>query len=161
MQTQTLQIAYQMYPALDALPESDRALLEHARRALENSYSPYSHFKVGAAVRFANGEMLGGTNYENAAYPMCICAEQAVLAAAASRFPGEPIVAIAITVQNPHKPVVEPAAPCGACRQVICETEQRTRQHIRVVLQGETGPVFVFEKGGDLLPLAFGGDFLD
>lgn len=160
MQTQTLQIIYQVYPSSDALPAPDRELLEQARRALENSYSPYSHFKVGAAVRFANGEMLGGANYENAAYPMCICAEQAVLAAAASRFPGEPVVAIAITVQNPHKPVAAPAAPCGACRQVICETEQRNRRPMRVILQGETGPVFVFEKGGDLLPLSFGGDYL-
>jgi len=160
MQTHTLQIAYQIYPSPEALPDADRTLLEQARRALENSYSPYSHFKVGAAVRFANGEILGGANYENAAYPMCICAEQAVLAAAASRFPGEPVVAIAITVQNPHKPVAAPAAPCGACRQVICETEQKNKRPIRVILQGETGPVFVFEKGSDLLPLSFGGDFL-
>jgi len=160
MQTHTIQIPYRAYPSADELSAEDRDLLAQARRALENSYSPYSQFKVGAAVLFANGEILGGANYENAAYPMCICAEQAVLAAAASRFPGEPIAAIAITVKNPHKPVSAPAAPCGACRQVICETEQRNRHSMRVILQGETGPVFVFEKGSDLLPLSFGGDFL-
>ena len=160
MQSQTLQIAFQVFPSSDALLPVDRELLVAARRALENSYSPYSHFKVGAAVLFANGETLGGANYENASYPMCICAEQSVLSAAASRFPLQPVLAIAITVRNPQKMVSSPAAPCGACRQVICETEQRNGHAMRVILQGESGPVYVFEKGSDLLPFAFAGDVL-
>lgn len=160
MLTHTLHTTFTAYESPDELPADDRELLALAARALEHSYSPYSNFRVGAAVRLANGETLGGANYENASYPMCICAEQAVLAAAASRFPGEKIVAIAITVRNPKRPVAQPAAPCRACRQVICETEQKNKQTMRLVLRGETGPVFIFEKGGDLLPLAFGGEFL-
>jgi cytidine deaminase len=160
MKKHTLQADFFAHESPDTLPDSDRELLAYARRALENSYSPYSNFKVGAAVLFANGEMLGGANYENASYPMCICAEQSVLAAAATRFPNEKITAIAVTVRNPGKQITQPAAPCGACRQVIFETEQKNRQEMRIILQGETGPVYVFEKGSDLLPLAFGGDYL-
>ncbi len=159
MKAHTLQTTFRVYDTPDELPPADRNLLALARQSLTHSYSPYSNFKVGAAVLLANGEMLGGSNYENAAYPLCICAEQSVLASVASRFPGEPVVAIAVTVRNPNRLIDQPAAPCGACRQVICETEQKNNREIRVILQGEAGPVYVFEKGTDLLPLAFGGDF--
>lgn len=160
MKEHTLQCTFIQYESEAELEGQDRALLGQARQALDNAYAPYSNFKVGVALQMANGEMLGGSNYENAAYPLCICAEQSTLAAAASRFPGIAVVALAIVVKSPHKVVDSPAAPCGGCRQVICETEQRHGQPIRVVLQGETGPVYVFEKGADLLPLAFGAGYL-
>ncbi|MBV6439903.1 MAG: cytidine deaminase [Haliscomenobacteraceae bacterium CHB4] len=160
MKEQTLRTTYNIYDSEAELSPEDRALLTHARLALENSYSPYSNFKVGAAVRMANGEIFGGSNYENAAYPLCICAEQSVLSSAASRYPGISVVGLAVTVRSPHKVLNEPAAPCGGCRQVICETEQRNGQAIRIILQGEKGPVYVFEKGGDLLPMAFGAEDL-
>ena len=159
MKEHTLHTTFRLYDSDAELPAPDRELLALARASREHSYSPYSHFRVGAAVRLDNGEMLGGSNYENAAYPLCICAEQSVLAAVSSRFPGGKVTAIAVTVQNPNKVIDQPAAPCGACRQVICETEQKNRQPVRVILQGETGPVYVFEKGGDLLPLAFDAVF--
>lgn len=160
MHEQALQITFRIFTAPDELPPADRALLERAKAARDTSYSPYSNFRVGAAVLLATGEMLGSSNYENASYPMCICAEQSVLAAASGQFPNVPVLAIAVTVQNPKRPIQQPAAPCGACRQVICETEQKNGQNMRVILQGETGPVYVFDKGSDLLPLAFGGGFL-
>lgn len=160
MKEHTLSTVFRMYESPEELPDSDRELLGVARQSLLNSYSPYSNFKVGAAVRFSNGEMLGGSNYENASYPMCICAEQSVLAAAASRYPEEKVMAIAVTIRNPRKVIGQPAAPCGACRQVICETERKNGQTMRVILQGETGPVYVFDKGLDLLPLGFDGGFL-
>jgi cytidine deaminase len=148
------------YAGPEALEATDRTLLELARSSRENSYSPYSQFKVGAAVLLENGEMLGGANYENASYPMCICAEQAVLAAASTQFPGIGIVAIAVTIQNPHQAIDQPVAPCGACRQIICETEIKNKQSMRVIIQGETGPIWIFHKGTDLLPLSFNGSFL-
>lgn len=160
MKKETLQYTYEMYYSAAELPAPDRELLVLAQEAREHAYAPYSGFNVGAAVRMSSGVMLGGSNYENASYPMCICAEQSVLSAAASRFPEEKVVAIAVTVRNPRRVIEQPAAPCGACRQVICETEKKNSQEIRIILCGETGPVYVFERGGDLLPLAFGGDFL-
>jgi cytidine deaminase len=70
------------------------------------------------------------------------------------------VTALAIVVKSPNKVIDSPAAPCGGCRQVICETEQRNQQAIQLILQGETGPVYLVEKGSDLLPLAFGAGFL-
>lgn len=160
MKEYTLSTVFCIFDSSEELVAADRELLNLARQSLANSYSPYSNFKVGAAVRLDNGATLGGSNYENASYPMCICAEQSVLAAAASRYPGEKVIAIAVTVKNPKKEIGQPAAPCGACRQVICETERKNGQAMRIIIQGETGPVYVFDKGGDLLPLGFDGGFL-
>jgi cytidine deaminase len=160
MQKHTIQTAFTSYASPEELPDEDLALLTMAKKSLENAYAPYSKFKVGAAVRLENGQLLGGSNYENASYPLCICAEQAVLAAAANQFPGEAVLALAVTVQNSGKEINKPGAPCGGCRQVICETERKNVQDMRIILQGETGEIFVFEKGSDLLPLAFDGSFL-
>jgi cytidine deaminase len=160
MKKYTLQTEFSAYDSPESLPEADRELLLLAKKSLENAYSPYSNFKVGAAVLLENDEMLGGTNYENASYPLCICAEQTVLTTAANRFPNVPALAIAVTVKNPKLVIDRPGPPCGACRQVICETEMKNGKPMRVILQGETGPVYVFESGKDLLPLAFDQSFL-
>ncbi len=160
MQKQSIPLIFNKYDTWNELPAEDLSLLQAAKKALETSYSPYSKFKVGAAARLKNDEIVSGSNMENAAYPLCICAEQAVLAAASSKFPGVPVVAIAVTVKNSSQMIAEPAAPCGACRQVICETEQRYREKIKVIVAGEEGAVYVFESGKSLLPLAFDGSFL-
>ena len=160
MKKYTLQTEFTAYDSPEELPETDRKLLLLAKSALENSYSPYSNFKVGAAVLVENGEMLGGSNYENASYPLCICAEQTVLTTAANRFPNMPVLAIAVTVKNPKQVIARPGPPCGACRQVISETEMKNGQPMRVILQGEMGPVYIFESGKDLLPLAFDRSYL-
>lgn len=160
MRTQTIQTSYSVYDSPDQLPDADQQLLSLAKSSLGNSYSPYSNFKVGAAALLGNGEMVGGSNYENASYPMCICAEQTVLTTAANCFPNVPVVALAVTVKNPKQVIAQPGPPCGACRQVICETEWKNHQEMRIILQGEAGPVYVFEKGLDLLPMAFDGSYL-
>ncbi len=156
----TIETQYECYDSIDELSENDRSVLLLAKQSLVNSYSPYSNFKVGAAVLLRNGELLGGSNYENASYPLCICAEQTVLTTAANIYPGVAPLIIAIAVKNPTQVIDRPGLPCGACRQVICETEMKNNQPLRVVLQGETGPVFVFDNGRDLLPLAFDKTFL-
>jgi cytidine deaminase len=160
MKKQTIHTEYSSYDSLGELPESDRDLLILAKKALENSYSPYSNFKVGAAVLLRNGELLGGSNYENASYPLCICAEQTVITTAANLHPGVAPLALAVAIRNPRQVIDRPGLPCGACRQVICETEIKNKQQIRIILQGETGPIFIFENGLDLLPLAFDKSFL-
>jgi len=160
MKKQTIKTEFNSYDSLDELLDSDRELLLLAKKSLENSYSPYSNFKVGAAVLLENGLQYGGSNYENASYPLCICAEQTVLTTAANLHHGVAPVALAISVKNPNHLIDRPGLPCGACRQVICETEVKNNRPIRVILQGETGPVFIFENGLDLLPLAFDKSFL-
>lgn len=156
----THQISYDAFSDELALPPEDQQLLAAAKNALQHSYSPYSNFKVAAAARLADGTVVTGWNTENAAYPMCVCAEPATLAAAASQRPGVSVVSMAITVKSGNQPLDQPASPCGSCRQQLHEHESRFKQKMRLVLKGETGPVFVFASAGDLLPFGFSGELL-
>ena len=97
-------------PALDDL-------LRQAREAALHSYSPYSGFRVGAALRLSNGEVVTGTNVENVSYGLTICAERAALVTAVSRF-GPEIRVEAVAVVNLNDAA---SPPCGACRQVLAE----------------------------------------
>src|SRR5690606_16195428 len=142
------------------LPEETQQLLLEAKNALEKSYSPYSGFSVGAALRLSNGVLLSGANFENASYPLCLCAERVALAAAAAQHPNEVILEIAITVAYSRKPALQPAAPCGACRQVILEVENKQTHPIQILLQGESETVLKIASGKDLLPLGFDGGWL-
>lgn len=156
----THQIAYTAHPSPEDLEVSDRELLKAAQSALPNSYSPYSNFRVAAAARLEDGTVVTGWNTENAAYPMCLCAEPAALAAAASQRPGMPVVAMAITVKSPSQVLGQPASPCGSCRQQLAEHENRFGTKMKLVLRGEDGPVFIFDSAGDLLPFGFSGKLL-
>lgn len=92
-------------------------LLEHAHRAAEHSYSPYSHFRVGAALMLSNGKIVTGANVENASFGLTICAERSALVRAVAEF-GPQIRIIAITVVNLNDAA---SPPCGACRQMLSE----------------------------------------
>lgn len=156
----THQITYEAYPSPDALEVADQALLTAAQNALPYAYAPYSNFRVAAAARLEDGTVVTGWNTENASYPMCLCAEPATLAAAASQRPGMAVVAMAITVKAPSQVLDQPASPCGSCRQQLLEHEARFGQPMRLILRGEEGPVFVFAAAGDLLPFGFSGKLL-
>ena len=100
-------------PPLSAL----KSLYEEAARAAQNSYSPYSGFKVGAALRLAGGEIVTGTNVENVSFGLTICAERSALVRAVSEFgPGIRVAAVAVANLNEA-----PSPPCGACRQMLAE----------------------------------------
>lgn len=160
MKEKILTTRIEVYPNIEDLSKVEQELLELSKASLEHSYSPYSNFKVGAAVLMEGGRMLGGSNQENASYPLCLCAERVALSAAASVCPSESVIAIAVTAKGPNLKIDQPISPCGACRQVICETELKHKQNIRVILQGEIGEIYVFETAKDLLPLLFDGSYL-
>lgn len=149
-----LTIHWLEYDSADELAKDDRELLGSAVRVLENAYAPYSMFKVGAAVRLENGEIVTGTNVENAAFPSGICAEQNALSTSASCYPGIKPVAIAIAGKAGGEPTDDPVPPCGNCRQVIAEEEGRNRHSVRIIMKGKK-KIIVVEKGGDLLPIQF------
>ena len=153
-------ITYQSHNGPEDLTKPDQELLAAAQKALQHSYAPYSKFNVAAAARLNNGAMVTGWNTENAAYPMCLCAEPATLAAAASQHPGVPVVAMAITVRSAGQTVDQPASPCGSCRQQLFEHETRFGTPVRLILRGETGPVYIFDSAADLLPFGFAGNLL-
>lgn len=157
MKEKTLSTVIQVFTNERELSDPDQQLLRKAHEGLEAAYAPYSGFQVGAAVRLENGEIVTGSNQENAAYPMCLCAERVALAAAAAGFPGVRVLSIAVTCRSKRQVLREPASPCGACRQVICETEDRHQGPISILLQGESGPVYKLRTGRELLPLAFTG----
>ena len=153
-------ISYESFTTPEDLPSEDKHLLATAQTALPNAYAPYSNFQVAAAARLEDGTIVTGWNTENAAYPMCLCAEPATLAAAASQRPGMAVVAMAITVKSANQVLDQPASPCGSCRQQLAEHEGRFGQPIRVILRGEAGPVYVFEAASDILPFGFSGKLL-
>ncbi len=155
MEQKNLSISYLEYDSMEELPPSDRELLEHAKIAVDSAYAPYSHYKVGAAVRMGNGKIITGNNQENMAFPSGLCAERVALFAAASANPGIAVKAIAITAKSLQFPVEKPVTPCGSCRQAIIEYEMLSSEKIRIILMGETGKVLTIEGMETLLPLSF------
>lgn len=160
MKEKILSISLKIYQQEAELSAIDRQLLAKATEQLRFAYAPYSQFQVGAALLLANGEIITGNNVENAAYPMCLCAEQTAIGAAASRFPDVPIVSLAVTVYNEKKRIDTPAGPCGSCRQIISEAEDRHQQKISIIMRGESGPIYKLQSAKDLLPISFSGAFL-
>jgi cytidine deaminase len=153
----SIEIKYQVFDHVSELEPEDRALLEIAHNSLDQAYAPYSGFEVSACVKLHNGEILAGTNQENASYGLCICAEQNVLSTAGSQYKDEPVLTMAITARSGGETIDHPVSPCGACRQVISEFEDRQSQPIRILLQGEEGPILVFRSVKELLPFSFSG----
>ena len=160
MKKLVLKTTIQVYDDATELSKSDQSLLKLAHKSLKHSYSPYSKFKVSASVLLNNGKKVFGTNQENAAYSVCLCAERTALSNASSRYPKEPIQAIAVTARSLEQVLDRPVSPCGPCRQFICEMENRYKQPIRLILQGETGPIYVLESCKSILPLGFDSSFL-
>ena len=151
---------YTVYDHADELNADDAELMRKAHEAARNAYAPYSNFHVGAAVRLANGGVVLGNNIEIAAYPSGLCAERVAIFAAMAQYPGMPIQALAVTAWSPSKPIEEPVAPCGACRQVMVEVEQASKCPLRILCQGDTGPIMVFDGVESLMPFIFLDKFL-
>lgn len=140
---ETLTIHYQRLSP-EALSQEDRELVQRAVEAKASAYNPYSHFAVGAAARMADGRVVAGSNQENAAYPSGLCAERVALFSAGALCPGLAVKALAVT-----------AAPCGACRQVMVETEQRGGGEMRILVLQPGGEICVFQSAKSLLPFGF------
>lgn len=144
----------------DTLEADERELLKAAKNQIPNAYAPYSLFRVGSAVRLENGAIYPGCNQENASYPLCMCGERVALYAAAAQEPKAAPICLAITVKNEKKPVESPVSPCGACRQVIAEFENRYGKPIKILLQSENSKIYELRSVKDILPLTFDATFL-
>ena len=136
------------------LSAEDQELVTRAKEATKNSYANYSHFYVGAALRLENGEIIIGANQENAAFPSGLCAERTAVFAAQAQHPEQPIKTLAIAARNANGFLKEPISPCGPCRHVILEVEDRYKQPVRILLYGTDG-VYVIDSVKDLLPFCF------
>lgn len=139
----------------DELEVFERDLVDKARRYTYNSYAPYSQFKVGAAILLDNGEVVCGANQENTAFPSGTCAERSACFSAGAHFPGVKFRAIAIAARGVDDlPVVDPCAPCGACRQALLEYEKLAGEPVEVILVGRD-IIYRLPSVQSLLPLAF------
>lgn len=142
------------------LTADEARLVEEAKRATYRSYAPYSHFSVGSAVMLADGTIVSGSNQENAAYPSGICSERTTVFYANSRYPDIPVKRICIAARGTDGNfLTQPIPPCGACRQVLLETEMRAGGEIEVLLYG-TECSFCLRSVKDLMPITFDSSFL-
>ncbi len=129
-------------------------LVDLAKEATKSSYTPYSHFNVGAAILLENGVMIKGTNQENAAFPVGICAERSACFNAGANYPGVAFTAIAITAFQNGDFVEEPCSPCGVCRQALLEFEVQAGRPIHILLVGRD-KIYHIVGMKSLLPLSF------
>lgn len=134
--------------------------MHKAQQVRESAYAPYSRFRVGAALRLASGEIVMGSNQENAAFPSGLCAERVAVYSAGANFPNKTITALAITVRAESRKVTEAIAPCGACRQSLAEYEQKQNSPMAIYFMGETGNIIKVASVADLLPLGFDAKYL-
>lgn len=142
---------------LDELSPQDQELVQAAIEATKNAYANYSRFYVGAALRLENGKIVIGANQENAAFPSGLCAERTAVFAAQANYPDSPIETLAIAGRNEKGVLPDPITPCGACRQVILEIEDRYKKPIKILLYG-TQKIYCVRSVKDLLPLSFVDD---
>jgi cytidine deaminase len=145
------------FSALDykELESWQQQLIDKAEAVMANSYNPYSKFAVGAAVLTSDGEIIVGTNFENASYGTTICAERAAIIRANSEGKRK-IKAIAIIGRGKDFETTEPVAPCGSCRQVIYEASQIANNDVMVIMSNSKKDKIIVSWISELLPLAFG-----
>jgi len=156
---QHLSFEYEVLTSSELLSKEDAFLLQQARSITAQSYAPYSKFHVGAAAFLTNGEIITGTNQENASYPVAICAERVLLSALSSRYPGIAVTTMAISFHNhKHNKSRHPISPCGMCRQALVEHQFHFGQTIRLILSGQEGEVYIIKDASSLLPLGFSAD---
>lgn len=151
MESKIIEIKYDLL-SLEELNDKERELIERAKDATLTSYSPYSSFKVGASLRLENDEIIIGSNQENIAYPSGLCAERVALFSAGMR--KESVVAMAIAARD-EKNQWAKAFPCGACRQVLQETQMRGGKEICVLVLLSENQVLRLKNADSLLPFSF------
>lgn len=149
-----LTINYTEFHDTNPLQDWEKDLIEQAKAALAGSYSPYSHFRVGAAVLLDNGAIITGSNQENGAYPSGLCAERVALFYAGAQYPNVPIKALAVVASNERGITLNPVSPCGACRQVMLEYQMISNKPFTIYMVG-AGKIIKIDDVKQLLPFSF------
>jgi len=150
-----IKISFQEYQSVKELEAIDQELCEHAVAAMKNSHSPYSKFRVGAALRLQSGKIILGSNQENAAYPSGLCAERVALFHWGANHPDDPIAAMAVTAFTAEFPLLKPVTSCGSCLQVLAEYERKQGKPVKTILYCQQGPTWVINGIETFLPFLF------
>lgn len=149
-------ITYEIIDHYRELSEEEQGLIKQAYLSAEKAYAPYSKFHVGATVKLTTGEIFVGNNQENIAYPSGLCAERVALFHVGATHPEGIIETLVVVAKGDLIEPDECVSPCGACRQVIAESENRQKTPIRLILVAQNGRTFIFDKASDLLVFPFG-----
>ena len=144
-----------VFEKIQELPADIQNLMNKAIEVRKKAYAPYSKFKVGAAILLDNGEIVIGSNQENAAYPSGLCAERVAIFHAGAVYPEATILKIAITAASDINKTITPIPPCGSCRQSMAEYEIRQNSPIEIYFMGETGAIHKSASLKNLLPFMF------
>lgn len=147
-------INYEEFSSPEEMDPVDQKLVAEALDAQKGSYSPFSHFQVGAALLLADGTIVKGANQENVAYPSGLCAERTAMFAAGANYPDTPMVTLAIAGSDHGVLCESPASPCGACRQVMAQYQRKFGRPIQIILVGSKR-IRKFQKVDDILPFIF------
>lgn len=150
-----IKIAFKEYNTLQELSDQNYQLCLEAIKAMENSHSPYSKFRVGTALRLQSGKIIYGSNQENVAYPSGLCAERVALFHWGANHPNDPIKAMAVTASTDEFEITQPIASCGSCLQVMAEYEKKQDKPFEIILFCNNGPAWVMEGVDSFLPFMF------
>ncbi|MFB6343980.1 cytidine deaminase [Saccharicrinis sp. FJH2] len=154
MKTKQITLTTLEFENSDEFSALEKETIEACKKAADTAWAPYSGFHVGAAVLLDNGEIVTGSNQENAAYPSGLCAERVALFAAHSKYPKSKALCLAVCAQKDGTFLDQPVSPCGSCRQVITESNTRFGSPMKVILYGSE-KIVAIENSNDLLPLRF------
>lgn len=152
----TFQFTYSSLSHWNQLPSEDHAIVAEAFLAMGRAYAPYSQFNVGAAAALENGEIICGNNQENIAFPSGLCAERVALNYVGANFPGIEIQTLCIVARGSLMPKNQILSPCGGCRQVMLESENRQNKPIRIIMVNQDNRTIIVSSVKDLLPFGFG-----
>jgi len=132
----------------------NKKIIQTAIKMCEKAYAPFSKYKVGSAVEIESGKIIGGCNIESSSYGLTCCAERVALSTASTNYPGVKIKKIAITANSKNFNLTEPAGPCGLCRQVLIEFENKQGCNIEILLFNDN-KFIKFASAKNLLPFYF------
>jgi cytidine deaminase len=156
-----IKIKFKEYASIDELSDADKALCLEATEALKTSHSPYSKFRVGAAMRLQSGKILHASNQENVAYPSGLCAERVALFHWGANHADDAIESMAVTAHSEEFDLNKPVTSCGACLQVLAEYEKKQGKPVRMLFYCQNGAVWVATGIQSFLPFLFFEDRLN
>ena len=133
----------------------EKELIQRSKDALKDAYAPYSGFLVGSSILLSDGKIISANNQENVAFPSGLCAERVVLFNAGANYPNLEIDIIAVSAKSNLYEITDIISPCGACRQVMAEYQEKQNKKIKILLHLNNDEVLIFSSVDDLLPLLF------
>jgi cytidine deaminase len=150
-----------IFKHFDDLDQESKYLAHKAKDAAQFAHANYSKFCVGVALVLEDGTIITGANYENASYPLSMCAERVALYAAAAQYPDKRISKLVVVAKKKGGKELVPATSCGGCRQVMLEFETNQKKPIVVIMQSDDHHWIKASSAAALLPHSFSKKDLD